>query len=395
MVLVGVLFFSLIAAILLLGVGSYAVSHHARVLADAKYAAALDMAEAGIDYEFYRLTTLGPTYADPYPTGATYTCPTTVKVGDTSYTGTFNVYCKDASSAATWDTTTGFLVVVSKGTVDGVSRTIQASAKGFDVPGKYAIYTMDSISIWRGSSMDITGDVGSNGNLDFTSHPGISGSVYFNGPAAGWWGNTPSGYNVVRSPRAVTWPTVDQLAAQKRTGGLAGLAISNDNAKANPPIINNTISDSKTLTAGDYYITNMNLTGNKKITLDNTNGPVNIWIGPANGTGTARFRGGTAAIPVSSDPSKASHIYVGTASGIDLAGNETIDALVYAYNKDAAGNPYGYVQNSGNPTLNGQIIANKVDINGNISINYATDLIKPTSYGYYGFNNSWTEVNPR
>jgi hypothetical protein len=150
-----------------------------------------------------------------------------------------------------------------------------------------------------------------------------------------------------------------------------------------------------TLTAGDYYVTEINLTGAKQITFDNRNGPVNLWIGPAGGVGTCRFRGGTAFVPIALDPTKANHIYCATQSGIDLGGNAQMDALVYAYNKDAAGNEYGYATNSGNPTINGQIIANKYDLNGNINLNYIVDLIKPISFGYYGYDDSWLEVNPR
>lgn len=381
--IVGVLFFLLIISMLLIGTATLTTGHQNLEDVDAKYSDALNAAEAGVNYEF-RKVSQNPAAADQYP-GTVYT------LGGR----TFKVYCANKDGTTPWNTAAGSLYVISTGIVDRTSRTVKVSVKGFAPPGKYAIYTMDSISIWRGSSMDILGDVGSNGNLDFTASPGITGSVYFNGPDAGWYGSPPPGYNVVRSSRATTWPTVSQIANDTVSGGLSTLALSNDNAKANPPIVGNAINDSVTLTAGNYYITSMNLTGNDKITLDNRNGPVNIWIGPEGGTGTARFRGGTAAVPISTDAAKACHIYVATQSGIDLAGNQQIDALIYAYNKDAQGNEYGYVQNSGNPTLNGQIIANKVDINGNITINYTTDLIKPTSYGYYGYDNSWAELNPR
>ena len=71
------------------------------------------------------------------------------------------------------------------------------------------------------------------------------------------------------------------------------------------------------------------------------------------------------------------NIYVATQSGINMAGNETVDAVVYAYNKDIAGVEYGYVQNSGNPTINGQILSNQVNINGNITVNYVQGVNKP------------------
>ncbi len=381
--IIGVLFVLLIISILLLGTGTLAVGHQNLEKTDENYAAAIDVTEAGINYELRKIS-VNPASANQYPGTAT-------GVGN----GSFKVYCMNRDGSTPWTSTSGSLYVVSVGTVDNVSRTVKVSVKGFAPAGKFAIYTMDSISIWRGSAMNIVGDVGSNGQLDFTSHPGITGSVYFNGPDAGWYGGDPGGYPVVRNGSQITWPTVRQVAQTTPAGSLAALAVTNSNASANPPIVNNSITNSVTLTAGDYYVTNINLTGNNKITLDNSAGPVNIWVGPEGGTGTCKFRGGTAAIKTDTDPSKACHIYVATQSGIDMAGNEEVDALVYAYNKDANGNNYGYVQNSGNPTLNGQIIANKVDINGNITINYTTDLIKPTSFGYFGYDNSWTEINPR
>jgi hypothetical protein len=382
-IIIGVLFFLLIISMLLIGTATLTTGHQNLEDSDAKYSDALNSAEAGVNYEFRKISQ-NPASADQSP-GTTYT------LGGR----TFKVYCTNKDGSTPWDTTGGNLYVISAGTVDRASRTVKVSVKGFAPPGKYAIYTMDSISIWRGSSMDIIGDVGSNGKLDFTSSPNITGSVYFNGPDAGWYGTPPGGYTVASSSNPTTWPTVSQVANKTVAGGLATLAVTNDNARAVPPIVGNSITNSVVLTAGNYYITNMNLTGNNQIIFDNRNGPVNIWIGPEGGSGTARFRGGTAAIPISNDATKACHMYVATQSGIDLAGNQQIDALIYAYNKDAQGNEYGYVQNSGNPTLNGQIIANKVDINGNITINYTTDLIKPTSYGYYGYDNSWAELNPR
>ena len=80
--------------------------------------------------------------------------------------------------------------------------------------------------------------------------------------------------------------------------------------------------------------------------------------------------------------------YVATASGIDMAGNQPW-TLAYSYNKYANGTPYGYVNLSGNCTINGSVYGNNVDINGNPTINYTKDLVTPIGGGYYGLNNSW------
>ena len=95
------------------------------------------------------------------------------------------------------------------------------------------------------------------------------------------------------------------------------------------------------------------------------------------------------------DPSKINNIYVATNSGIDLAGNETIDAVIYAYNKTAGGASYGNVQFSGNPAINGQVLANEADVNGNVDVNYVQGPNKATNFGYWGFDDQWLEVNGR
>lgn len=366
-----------------MGIGTFAVSHQTRMRADLNYAQALDLAEAGIDYEF-RKVSLDPTTADQSP-GVRYT------FGQ----GSFTVYCTNKDATTPWSSSQ-YLYVVSTGTVNGISRTVKVSCKGFTPSGNYAIYTVNNISVWSGASASISGDVGTNGKFQFSSHPTINGSIYFNGPNAGWSGGDPGSYTTTTQPRAITWATVDQIANTSfPSGGLTWLKTHNSNASASPPIVGNSITDSVTLTAGDYYVETLNLTGSKAITFDNRTGPVNLWVGPAGGASTAKFRGGTAYVPIALDPTKANHVYVATKGGIDLGGNSQMDALIYAYNKDSSGTEYGYATNSGNPIVNGQIIANQYDLNGNIQLNYVTDLIKPTSYGYYGYDDSWQEVGAR
>jgi len=384
------LFFMLIISTLLIGIGSFAVSHQTRAKVDSDYAAALDLAEAGVNYEFRKIT-YDPAQADQSP-GNTYT------FGG----GNFRVYCVNRDGSSPW-VEPNELYVYATGTVNGVSRTVKVSAKGYSAPGNYAIYTMESVSIWNGSSMMINGDVGSNGQFDFSGHPGISGNVYFNGPNAGWYNNNdPGGYNVVREPRPLKWETVDEIALKLYPastyppGGLAYIATHNSNASAIPPIVGNSITSTTTLVGpGDYYVTYVNLRGSNKIYFNNNNGPVRLWVGPSGGTGTCQFRGGTGTISAQQDPDRTNYIYVATRSGINIAGNERLDAVIYAYNKDNEGHSFGYVVNSGNPVINGQILANEADINGNLTINYIRDFIKPTSFGYYGFDNSWVEVNGR
>lgn len=115
--IVGAVFFTLITSILLVGIGTYAVTHQTRAKADSDYARVLDMAEAGLNYELRKITA-NPSSADQYP-GTTYT------LGGSSYT----VYCKNQDGTTPWNTSSTTLHIFSVGTVNGVSRTIRIGAR--------------------------------------------------------------------------------------------------------------------------------------------------------------------------------------------------------------------------------------------------------------------------
>ena len=91
-----------------------------------------------------------------------------------------------------------YLTIVCTGTVNGVSRTVQVSSKEYFDLGKFAIFTMNGLSTWKGSALEVSGDVGTDALLHFTASPTIDGSIYFYGSGAGFSGGTPSGYTTVR-----------------------------------------------------------------------------------------------------------------------------------------------------------------------------------------------------
>ena len=117
-VIIGVLFFILITSIMLMGIGTFAVSHQTRVKVDASYAMAIDLAEAGVDYEFRKIS-LSTANPDQYP-GTAYNLGT----------GTYTVYCTNKDGTTPW-TVGNYLSVVSTGTVDGVSRTVKDGKTAF------------------------------------------------------------------------------------------------------------------------------------------------------------------------------------------------------------------------------------------------------------------------
>ena len=382
--IITVLIFILVITILLSGIGMFAVSGQTRVHVDSDAATAINIAEAGANWEFRKLA-FDQTNPDQYP-GAT------VNFGG----GTFTVWCANSDGTVPWNTNypnSKELLIFSRGTYDGVTRTIKVSVKGFHYDRRYAIYGTEQISTLNGQSVIIRGDIGTNDQLQFTGSPQIiGGGIFFNGPDAGWVGTTPTGYTVTWDIKPYLWPTVSEIAMEMfPQGGLTYLATNNDNAKAIPPILGNTITTSTVLPAGNYYLTRVHLTGSRAITFDNRFGPINVWIGPEGGPDIAMWRGGTAAVAIDVDPTKAPRVWVATRGGIDLGGNQRFDGLVYAVNRDPLGDTYGHIENSGNPFINGQLIADDVDLNGNAQINFVVNLVFPYTFGYYGLNDLWEE----
>ena len=395
-ILITALVFSAIIAFLLAGIGTFAVSHLSRESAEACYTGALDLAEGGVNAELRKISN-SASNADQYnsstQSGVTYA------LGNGSYT----IYCENKDGSTPW-VAPNDLYIICTGTLHGVSRSIKVMCKGGSnaANGKYAIYTMNGTSAWNGSAMSVIGDVGTNARLNFNGHPDINGSIYFNGwPSAGWSGVDPGSYTEYKNAAPILWPTIDQIALQKwpdsgAPGGMAYLTAHNDNAKASPAISGNAITTSTTLVGpGDYYVTSISLHGQQKITFDNTNGPVTLWLGPDGGAGNLTFVGGSAAIARSSDPTKQCTVYCATAGGVTLKGNSEMDATVYAYNIDSNGNPYGSITFSGTPSIYGQVLGNQVNMNGTVRVNFVPGAVVPRSYGvsYYGFANSWQEQN--
>lgn len=387
-VLIGVLFLIVVVTVMALGIGSLAVGHRSRADTDARYAAALDVAEAGINQELVRVT--GNVNDADLPPGGS----------GSAGRGTFLVQATMLDGTTPWDRSTAPFLVTSRGTVEGVSRTVRVKVGLFDQPADYTLFGVKAgvVDTLKGSAITIDGNLGTNGKLSFSGQPTIEGSIDFHGPDSGWASNPGGSYVVNTYPDPVVWPTVESIAAQQfPSGGLAYLATHNDNALSG--IVNNTISaNNGTITlkgksgGANYYLTSVNMGGNAQIVMDNSAGPITIWCGPSGGTGTFKFQGGSAVIQSSVDATKPVRIYSAASSDIVMQGNSHIDCGIYNVNAAAKGS----IQFGGTPDVYGPVITNYFTLNGTVNLHYVPKMFKPTSCGYYGIMpGTWTEVNGR
>lgn len=381
---IGALAFLVIIAMLIAGLSKLAASHRLRVITEADYAAALDIAEAGINFEIQKINaddTTADQKSSPY--------------SGTLAPGSFSVYCADKTTGGVWTPKTD-LYIYSTGKVRKVSRTVRIAVRytaGSSGSADYGMFGIEYL-VTKGTAATINGNVGTNGYMTFSGKPTINGTVEFNGPTSDWQGKAPTGYTVVHNSEPVVWPTVDSLAdAAFPGGGLTWLASNNDNALASPTITSTYISMNKgTLTfkgkagGANYYLTGLNLGGNSDIAFDNTLGPVTIWFGPSGDSTTITIRGGAAAVQSSTSAVNACRIYVATNNDITFKGNSRFDAGVYNYN----GSSSGEIVIGGNPTINGSVIGNRVTNHGNITVNTISGFFTTASTGgYYSFDGDW------
>lgn len=396
-ILISVLAFTVITSVLLAGVTTNTLSGLSRASTESYYAGALDIAEAGVNYELRKVST-NAANADQY--NSSTSSGVTYSFGNGSYT----IYCTNTNGSTPW-VAPNDMYIICTGTENGVSRSLKVMAKGSNAGGKYAIFAIKTGTL--NNKPIINGNVGTDGTLTFTNTPTVTGTISFNGAGSNWGGTAPIGYTVAHNANPVVWPTVDQLAnAAFPAGGLVWLATHNDNATCSPPIVGNSIDNPPgpiTITftgkagGANYYLTKLNLTNtNQVLKFNNTNGPVNIWIGPDGGSSTCTFTGGSQTISTATDPTKACHLYAATTTGIILTGNGLMDFGLYSYNQVAgvnSGNPFGVVNITNNPTVNGSIVGNTVIIPGTPTINYTGQYFQTGTTNYYGFANSWQEQN--
>ncbi|MDE2126620.1 MAG: hypothetical protein KGJ62_08525 [Armatimonadetes bacterium] len=389
--LIGALAFTIATSMILAGVITLATSHYLRTNTEAAYAASYDAAEAGVNYEIRKISQ-SPSSADQAGSTGGYTSA----LAD----GTFRVYCSERSGG-TW-TPPDPLYITSTGTVEGVSRTIRVAAHGVGqaATGTFALFGTEDSDIGTLSGNPVViGDVGTNGLLTFNGHPSVSGDVVFDGPGSNWTsGGTNPNYTVIYNPSALSWPTVESLAAgQFAGGGLTWLAINNDNSLAVPPITSTNVNlgggSSLTLVGkaggANYYLNSLTMTGNATLTFNNSAGPINVWFGPSGAPGGLTLTGAAATVKMSTDPSRAVRFYVATSNNIFLTGDSELDCGVYAMN-EAGDDTIGF---NGNATAYGQYIAPQFSVEGTPTVTYPGSMYSSNSPAFFGFDSAMAEQN--
>jgi hypothetical protein len=418
--LITAIVFALIVAITLAGLGTLTVSHYTLAHTQADSAAALDLAEAGVNFELNYLTTNG---GQAEPTG---TINPASQI-DPSLNGTFTVSCKnlDGTDWAGPTLTLKTVVITSTATVNGSTRIVRIQGKPTGT--FYTMYSTDvakgAFTQFLGSNSSVDGVSGTDGNLLIASSlitmPKIT-SIVFNGQYAQWYNNKPvSGYSTVVNSKPVVWPTVTSLLNRQIPGGADYLSqpSNNDNNLAiltdpahqsgqpQAGIVRNKLSTSGSQTVtlvgkpggANYYLNSISMSDQSDLVFDNSKGPINIYY--LNNSGKQQIlRGGHSTQSLTDNPANRVTMYLSATGDMVIrpnANNDEIDMGIYAYDIkkiDGDVTDFGDVVLDDNVNFKGQIIANEITINNNVTVTGQRGYFE-TPEELFGFNGAWEELN--
>lgn len=390
---------ALLSGLLLLSVSHLALSH-----TNSAYANALNLAEAGINWELWKIS---------HDRNAADQSPVTVEYPSGSGRF-FTVHVEAYPSGGTWVPPSD-LWVIGVGTVDGVSRTVRVVTRGAtDFFGHYALFGMDQLDV--GGSATINGATGTNGLVDTNGNPDFNGNFWYCGPANGDDVSDNVTGTVYHAPLPEYWPTVDDFAsrrAEEKYGATPPQTIDyfknhNDNSQIvnslgeqvqikSFAIDNHTFGDDGTivLPPGDYYFEKINLPSNNTLRIDSATGVVNIWLGPAGGVGKADTINGS--MLFTAQDVNRFHLYDGSKRTLKMNGTMDFYGHIFAYNgPDKSGQYYGSVEVNGTGSISGSVIGWEVSrTTGNATITFQSTGggENPDPGDFWGLQ-SWEEVNP-
>jgi Tfp pilus assembly protein PilX len=445
-VLVTVLVFASIISLFLAGIARLAVAHYSYANTEADNAAAIQLADAGINYELRWIS------EDPRDDNRAHQLyPSNGQNG--AYTGTvegvqgsYTVSVRNLSGSGSWHAPSS-VIIRSTGTVNGVSRTVEVQGDKHGVFDEYAIYATEigtindpTVGTINGNNAVINGNYGTNGPVTVNSSQGsaaVRGEMWFNGLDP-----TVNGSNVFSSGMPVIFPSVPSIADEVVSGGLTTLSVSNSNSQfkqfsrdrttdpdytianaiAGSIGLNNTQLNKQALNSltvdmnvndkpggtryatsalglygnpvlilkpGNYYFTDIQLQPNDPaILIDNASGTVNIWVSGNNSNDTLD----TTVIFTSTDKNKF-RLYYNKCATLNINGTSTFYGSIYA----VADGCDGTIKLAGNSVIAGSVIAKNVTVTGNSVVDF------PNNGGgggdgdwilWYGVKNNWVEVNP-
>jgi Tfp pilus assembly protein PilX len=233
-VLITALIFTAIISLFALGVAVVASSHISRASVEADYATAIQLADAGINFELRWLS------EDTTTAGARahqIDSPYRGTVNGITGQGSFTVSVMNLDGTGPWAPPNG-LKIRSTGTINGISRTVEITGANRGIFGEYAVFMIGDdagmypnfsreIGKLGGSGSTVNGNLGTNGGIDWTSGDStkVNGEVTFNGYTPT---QNESGPNAWYNDEHIQWPTVSQVA--ELYGGLEHLKSNNNNA---------------------------------------------------------------------------------------------------------------------------------------------------------------------
>lgn len=436
--LISVLAFAAISSLIVACVGVLVLSHLSRGRTEANYAKAISVAEAGVSHELEWIAgdPDNPNRAHQYhPTSGQPGVATIVVPGG----GTAVVGVR-SEAGGNWSVGSA-LKVVSTGTVNGVSRTVEVLAKPDSAMApthpedQYTVFGLRSVTL-SGANSRIVGSAGTNGSFSATGGSNaVSGKLTFGGvnPSV-------SGSRVYRQATAMPYPSVSDLARHFHATGMAGWKTQNNNdrirmfnpgnaryllseaasagfSKSNWPLVNGSFSGVTTdlhtgdragggrysnsaegiygdkvliFPPGDYYFEEVRLTtGQGSVLVDNASGPVRIWIGGNNGSDDTIHM--TTLLTNPNDPGTFRVLY-GKPQELSVTGTTYVSGVYYAV--DDAGR--SSIKLAGNSFVSGMLIANDVRIVGNSVVSYPSNpLVSQPRDPARGYRvaNQWRELD--
>ena len=390
-----------IIAAMLAGLGAILTSSYARAMSESNYANAINLADAGVNYEIRRVTA-NPSNAD---LPGTSTPPgNTVTLGN----GSFRVYCTMTDGHTAWNETTVPFMIISTGISGTTSRTVNIKTQAAYSNGlpNFALFGTNSLTVDSPSCSVPQGDIGCNGSISCSASV-PNGKCWLAGSSASQSGFTGT---CVSLPSSCSYPTCSQCALSKYPnsgstvpGGLTYLQYHNSNSACGLPTYNCNISGSCTLTGPcDVCVQSISLSCHQCITCNNTNGPVNIWVQP--GSGNCTFQDNSCVTCTSSNPANCCTIYCansgnsfhpdfggsgsyGTCS-CDCHNNCSLQCNIYACNGGS-----GTTQCYDNTSV-GCCISDNCGVHNSTTCTAATPsaVPAPIAPNGYSYGNYWLEI---